>query len=80
MPKNPIIEELVFHLQSGKQVGRIHPELSAQPNKKVTFHFGDGTQAVLQTESDHKTFMRWWRDLDTFIRMSRKVQDVEGVV
>jgi hypothetical protein len=71
---NPIIQELVRHIQSGKQVGRIHPDLSAEPNKKVTFYFGDNTSAVLQTESDHKTFMVWWKDL---IRMSRKIQDLE---
>ena len=79
MPTNPIIERLVQHLQNGKQVSRVHPELSALPNKSVTFYFEDGTSSVFQTEIDHNKFMRWWRDLDAFIRMTRKIQDVEKI-
>jgi hypothetical protein len=77
MLKNPIIEELVIHLLNGKEVRRIHPDASAGANKKVTFFFGDNSSSVLQTDCDHKTFMRWWRHLDSFLRMARKVQDVK---
>jgi hypothetical protein len=77
MLKNPIIEELVRHLQHGRQVKRIHPDFTAQPNKKVMFYFEDGSSSILQTECDHTTFMRWWRELFSFIRMAHKVQEVD---
>ena len=79
MAQNPITEQLVLHLQSGKQVGKIHPDPSAQPNKKVTFYFEDGTHSVFPTTCDHNTFMRWWGELDIFIRMARKLQDVDEI-
>jgi hypothetical protein len=79
MPTNPIIEQLVCHLQNGEQVRRVHPELSVESNKSVTFYFEDGTSSVFQTESDHNKFMRWWRDLAAFIQMTRKIQDVDKI-
>jgi hypothetical protein len=70
--KNPISEELLFLIREGKPVSKLSPDRNMQPNKKVVFHFADGSTHELQTESDHKTFVHWWRDTGALLRRMRK--------
>lgn len=75
-PKNPINDELLLLIQEGKSILKLSPEMHLQPNKKVFFHFENGSTHELQTESDHSTFMRWWRETSALLYRLRRVDNM----
>ena len=72
---NPISEELLFLLREGRSVYKISAEQNAKPNKKVVFHFGDGSKE-LKTKGDHNTFLKWWSETGSLIRRMRKIEEI----
>lgn len=75
-PKNPINDELLLLIHEGKSILKLSPEMHLRPNKKVFFHFEDGSTQELQTEGDHNTFMRWWRETSSLLRRLMRVESL----
>ena len=65
---NPILERTLDLLRQGRVPKVISPERSQRSNKKVTFVFDDDSQEVLQTQTDHQTFMDWWELTTGYLR------------
>jgi hypothetical protein len=65
---NPLLRVTLAYLRRGRQFTRIAPEGYAKSERKVTFHFADGTEEVRTFECDHETFMRWWKETSAYLR------------
>jgi hypothetical protein len=57
---NPILQELMGHLQTKQNVVRLSPNRFKSPTA-VTFSFADGTTAEMSVDCDHATFTKWWK-------------------
>jgi len=66
---NPLLKATLDYLGQGKRFTQISPDKSTKSKRrKVTFHFSDGTEDDRAFESDHATFMRWWKDTSAYMR------------
>jgi hypothetical protein len=65
---NPLLKATLEYLGRGKRFVRISPKGYAKAEKKVTFHFSDGTEEERSFECDHATFMKWWKETSAYLR------------
>jgi hypothetical protein len=65
---NPLLKATLEYIRQGKQFKRISPESYPMTERRVTFHFSDGSKEIRTFECDHETFMRWWKETSAYLR------------
>jgi hypothetical protein len=65
---NPLLKATLEYIRQGKQFKRISSETFPMTERRVTFHFADGTEEVRSFECDHETFMQWWKETSAYLR------------
>jgi hypothetical protein len=75
---NPLLKATLCYLRQGRQFTKISPERFAKTERRVTFHFADGTVEDRTFECDHGTFMQWWKQTSAYLRQMADAFDKPG--